>query len=97
MRPDQLDRLYSVSRPAVHPDGWAVVSATRPDFLADAYVGQLWRVPLDGGAPRRLTRGFRDTSPRLSPDGRLVGFLRRPPAARRSWRSCPPMAASRSS
>lgn len=76
MRPDQLDRLYSVSRPAVHPDGWAVVSATRPDFAADAYVGQLWRVPLDGGAPHRITRGFRDTAPKVSPDGRLIGFLR---------------------
>ncbi|MCA0252447.1 MAG: S9 family peptidase [Actinobacteria bacterium] len=76
MLPENLDRLFSVSRPAVHPDGWAVVSAVRPDFAADAYVGQLWRVPLDGGSPRRITRGFRDTAPRLSPDGRLIGFLR---------------------
>jgi dipeptidyl aminopeptidase/acylaminoacyl peptidase len=76
VHPDQLDRLFSVSRPAVHTDGWAVVSATRPDFAADAYVGQLWRVPLDGGAPRRITRGFRDGAPKLSPDGRLIGFLR---------------------
>ena len=53
-----------------------MVSAVRPDFAADAYVGQLWRVPLDGGSPRRITRGFRDTAPRLSPDGRLIGFLR---------------------
>ena len=79
MLPDQLDRLYSVSHPAVHPDGWAVVSATRPDFAADAYVGQLWRVPLDGGAPRRITRGFRDTAPKVLPDGRLVGFLHAAP------------------
>ncbi len=79
MRPDQLDRLYSVSRPAVHPDGWAVVSATRPDFATDAYLGQLWQVPLDGGAPRRITRGFRDTAPEVSPDGRLIGFLRAAP------------------
>ena len=79
MRPDQLDRLYSVSRPAVHPDGWAVVAATRPDLAADAYVGQLWRVPLDGTAPRRITRGFRDSAPQVSPDGRLIGFLRATP------------------
>ena len=56
-----------------------MVSATRPDFAADAYVGQLWRVSLDGPAPRRITRGFRDTAPRLSPDGRLIGFLRATP------------------
>lgn len=79
MRPEHLDRLYSVSRPAVHPDGWAVVAATRPDFAADAYVGQLWRVPLAGGEPRRITRGFRDTAPKVSPDGRLIGFLRAAP------------------
>ncbi|MDQ7991740.1 MAG: S9 family peptidase, partial [Propionicimonas sp.] len=76
MRPEHLDRLVQVSRPSVHPDGWAVVSATRPDFAADSYVGQLWRVPLDAAPARRITRGFRDTAPRLSPDGRLIGFLR---------------------
>ena len=79
MQPENLDRLLSVSRPAVHPDGWAVVSAVRPDFAADAYVGQLWRVPLEGGVPHRITRGFRDTAPRLSPDGLLIGFLRATP------------------
>ncbi|MCL2595371.1 MAG: S9 family peptidase [Promicromonosporaceae bacterium] len=81
MRPCDLDRLYSVSRPAIHPDGWGVVSALRPDFAADAYVGQLWRVPLLGGTPRRLTRGFRDSAPKISPDGQLIGFLRAAPGA----------------
>ncbi|MDR1236870.1 MAG: S9 family peptidase, partial [Propionibacteriaceae bacterium] len=42
------------------------------------YVGQLWRIPAQG-APRRLTRGFRDTSPKFSPDGSLIGFLRATP------------------
>jgi hypothetical protein len=43
MKPEQLPLLNSVSAPAVHPDGSrAVVSVTRPDFDADAYVGQLW-------------------------------------------------------
>ena len=77
MRAENLPLLTLVSAPAVHPDGsHAVVSATRPDFDADAYVGQLWRVPLAGGAPLRITRGFRDTNPKFSPDGRLLGFLR---------------------
>ncbi len=56
-----------------------MVAVTRPDFAADAYVGQLWRVPLDGSAPCRITRGFRDTRPQFSPDGRLLGFLRAAP------------------
>ncbi|MFT4216161.1 MAG: S9 family peptidase [Micropruina sp.] len=77
MRPDQLPLLTTVSAPAVHPDGdWAVVASSRPDFDADSYVGQLWRVPLDGGAPRRLTLGQSDSQPRFSPDGSLIGFLR---------------------
>ncbi len=77
MRPDQLPLLTTVSAPAIHPDGtWAVVATSRPDFDADDYVGQLWRVPLDGGGPRRLTRGQHDGAPRFSPDGTLIAFLR---------------------
>ncbi len=88
MKSEHLPLLNSVSAPAVHPDGSrAVVSVIRPDFDADAYVGQLWTVPLGGEAtdqypmdpdrrPRRLTRGFRDTAPDFSPDGQVLGFLR---------------------
>nr|BFF18852.1 hypothetical protein GCM10025730_23730 [Promicromonospora thailandica] len=88
MQAADLPLVRSVSRPAVHPDGtWAAVSVTRPDLDADATVGQLWRVPLTGdGEPRRLTRGFRDTEPRFSPDGALVAFLRaEPQAAPQLW------------
>jgi dipeptidyl aminopeptidase/acylaminoacyl peptidase len=74
---ENLPLLNIVSHPALHPDRpHVVVAVTRPDFAADAYVGQLWRVPLDGAAPRRITRGFRDTRPQFSADGRLLGFLR---------------------
>ncbi|AOT04596.1 S9 family peptidase [Arthrobacter sp. U41] len=78
MKSEHLTLIYSVSAPAIHPDGArAVVSVLRPDFDADAYVGQLWAVPLDAGQPpRRLTRGFRDTAPDFSPDGQALAFLR---------------------
>jgi dipeptidyl aminopeptidase/acylaminoacyl peptidase len=89
VKSEHLPLLNSVSAPAVHPDGsHAVVSVIRPDFDADAYVGQLWTVPLGGaagpdqdpmdpgGRARRLTRGFRDTAPDFSPDGQVLGFLR---------------------
>lgn len=77
MKPNTLDLLNSVSAPSLHPDAErCVVSVTRPDYDADAYVGQLWEVPLGEGAPRRLTRGFRDTSPTYSPDGAALAFLR---------------------
>ena len=92
MQAADLPLIRTVSRPAVHPDGtWAVVSVTRPDLDADATVGQLWRVPLaptgsPGDQPRRLTRGFRDTEPRFSPDGALVAFLRaEPQSAPQLW------------
>ncbi|MDN4644088.1 S9 family peptidase [Arthrobacter sp. PsM3] len=78
MKSEHLPLINSVSAPAVHPDGSrAVVSVLRPDFDADAYVGQLWTVPLDPDQPpRRLTRGFRDTAPDFSPDGQVLAFLR---------------------
>ncbi len=77
MKSEHLPLLNSVSAPTVHPDGSrAVVSVIRPDFDADAYVGQLWEVPLGAGEPRRFTRGFRDTAPAFSPDGQALAFLR---------------------
>ncbi|MGA4506905.1 S9 family peptidase [Propionibacteriaceae bacterium G1746] len=80
MRPDQVDLLTTLSAPSLSPDGnWAVVSATRPDFNSDEYVGQLWRVPTDGSPRRRITRGHRDTAPRVSPDGSVIAFLRATP------------------
>lgn len=83
VKPCQLDAIVTVSAPTLHPSGTrCTVGATRPDFRADATVGQLWEVPLDGGAPRRLTRGFRDTAPQYSPDGRLLAFLRASPGER---------------
>jgi Tol biopolymer transport system component len=78
VKASDLPLLTSVSRPSVHPDGTVAVFATSsPNLDADAYVGQLWTVPIDGSAaPRRLTRGFSDSSPRFSPDGSRIGFLR---------------------
>lgn len=84
MKPEHLPLLKSVSAPAVHPDGTrAIVSVIRPDFDADAYVGQLWTVPQDPERlARRVTRGFRDTAPAFSPDGRVLAFLRSAPGGK---------------
>ncbi|MUK01103.1 alpha/beta fold hydrolase [Vibrio cholerae] len=82
MKPDQIDLLTTTGTPTLHPDGSRlVVAATRPDLRADAYVGQLWELALDGRR-RRLTRGFRDTAPRYSPDGELLLFLRAAPGGK---------------
>ena len=83
MKAADLGLLTAVSAPTVHPGGArAVVAVTHPSLEADATVGQLWTVPLTGhAAPKRFTRGFRDTAPRFSPDGRLIAFLRSAPAS----------------
>ncbi len=55
----------------------AVYAVTRPDLVTDRYESELWLTPTDGHtAPRRLTRGHRDSLPRMSPDGRWLAFLR---------------------
>ncbi|MDQ3732912.1 MAG: S9 family peptidase [Actinomycetota bacterium] len=78
MRPEDLDLLAMCGTPTLHPDGrMAVVPVIRPDLESNEYVGGLWAVSLDESRPpRRLTRGHRDIAPAISPDGRLVAFLR---------------------
>ncbi len=83
VKPSDLRLLNSLSAPTLRPSGdWVAVSVTRPDFDADSYVGQIWEVPTGEGNARRLTRGFRDTSPQYSPDGTLLAFLRAGPDSR---------------
>lgn len=77
MRATDIEKLISVGRPALASDGTFVVFATsRPDLDANRAVGQLWRIDLPDGAPRRLTRGVADAAPRLSPDDTRIAFLR---------------------
>ena len=84
MRAQDIDALVSVGRPALSPDGaFAIFATSRPDLSANRDVGQLWRIDLPHGAPRRLTRGVADASPRLRPDGGAVAFLREDAKGRR--------------
>jgi dipeptidyl aminopeptidase/acylaminoacyl peptidase len=78
MRAVDIALQHSVSRPTVQAGGRrAVVSVSHPSLEADATVGQLWSIPLDSGAPRRITRGFHDSAPQFSPDGSALAFVRR--------------------
>lgn len=77
VRAHDIESLVSVGRPALSSDGgFAVYATSRPDIAADRAVGQLWRVDLPDGAPRRITRGVADHTPRLSPDDETVAFIR---------------------
>ncbi|MET0781614.1 MAG: S9 family peptidase, partial [Microbacterium sp.] len=77
MRAADIEKLVSVGRPQIAPDAsFAVFATSRPDLAANRAVGQLWRVELPAGIPRRITRGAADTAPRLSPDGTRIAFLR---------------------
>jgi Tol biopolymer transport system component/DNA-binding winged helix-turn-helix (wHTH) protein len=55
--------------PAVTPDGRYIV------FVSDRAGGRkIWRMEIDGGGLKQLTRGQSDNFPSLSPDGRWVVY-----------------------
>jgi dipeptidyl aminopeptidase/acylaminoacyl peptidase len=72
-----LDLLHP-SQPAFSPDGTRVAfsvqeSFSRPD---EGVASRIWIARADGSGARQATRGPRsDTSPRWSPDGRMLAFL----------------------
>jgi dipeptidyl aminopeptidase/acylaminoacyl peptidase len=75
--PSRLVSLGRVCAVVPSPDGaWAAVAVTRLNSEKAKYVGDLWRVELDGsGRTTRLTRGdSNDRAPSFRQDGSL-GFL----------------------
>lgn len=71
-RPLDLLSLRAVVDAAIAPTGDEFTYAVREPSGATA----LWRGFEPSGDPAPLTRGPRDTSPRYSPDGRHIAFLR---------------------
>ncbi|WP_216325837.1 S9 family peptidase [Deinococcus aestuarii] len=84
--PESLLALVFPSDPQVGADGQSVFfvlsrveeedpARPEPDFPKPRYRSHIWRS--EGGEARPLTRGEgRDTSPRPSPDGRTLAFVR---------------------
>src|SRR3954464_9439727 len=67
-----------VGDPQVSPDGGRVAfMRVTVNEKKEGYNTSIWSVPMMGGeAPRRLTKGDHDTTPRWSPDGKFLLFLR---------------------
>jgi dipeptidyl aminopeptidase/acylaminoacyl peptidase len=67
----------SASDPRIAPDGQTIVYAeTWNDRTGDATFANLWTASSDGKSRHRFTEGgWRDTSPRWSPDGTRIAWL----------------------
>jgi dipeptidyl aminopeptidase/acylaminoacyl peptidase len=73
-----LFKFTWIADPQISPDG-AVVAFVRVvvNEQDNKYETSLFTVPSSGAeAPRRLTSGTRDTSPRWAPDGKRLAFVR---------------------
>src|SRR6476620_5416874 len=67
-----------IGDPQVSPDGSRVAFVrVTVNEKKEGYKTSIWSVPVAGGeAPRQLTKGDHDTTPRWSPDGKFLLFLR---------------------
>ncbi|MFL6530877.1 MAG: S9 family peptidase [Chthoniobacterales bacterium] len=67
-----------IGDPQLSPDGSRVVFVrVSVNEKKEGYDTSLWSVPTAGGEePHRLTSGTHDTTPRWSPDGKFVTFIR---------------------
>jgi dipeptidyl aminopeptidase/acylaminoacyl peptidase len=83
-----LFKFVWIADPQIAPDGSRVAFVrVWVNQKADRYDSALWVVPTNGGAARQLTAGPRDSTPRWSPDGRQLAFIR---SAEKEGRPQPP-------
>jgi dipeptidyl aminopeptidase/acylaminoacyl peptidase len=74
---DTIWEMRSVAEPQIAKDGKTVIYVLGfNDKMSDQKLSNLWMVSNDGKDNRPLTTGaFRDSSPRISPDGSRIAYL----------------------
>jgi dipeptidyl aminopeptidase/acylaminoacyl peptidase len=81
-RPVEAEDLYAiklVEDPQISPDGERIAYVLAEiDRSSYEYRRSIWLTPTGGGQATRYTSGDNDRSPRWSPDGRALVFLRKP-------------------
>ncbi len=83
-----LFKFVWIADPQISPDGSRIVFVrVWVNQKTDRYETALWIVSTNGGAPRQLSAGPRDSGPRWSPDGRALAFSR---SAEKEGRPQPP-------
>ena len=72
-----LMELKRLGDPQISPDGrWVTFTVQSVDVAANKKPQQIWIVPLQGGAPRQLTRdGEANHRARWSPDSKRIAYI----------------------
>ncbi|MEQ1886137.1 MAG: S9 family peptidase [Bryobacteraceae bacterium] len=76
-------KIQRIGEPALSPDGKLVAFTVQtPDVEKNTRPKQIYVVPIEGGAPRQLTReGSNNERPRWSPDSKRIYFVSDRPGA----------------
>src|SRR5919202_3496695 len=79
LQPEDLYRIRLVEDPQIASDGrriaYVVMSVDRESY---EYRRQIFVVPAEGGEARSFSAGPKDSTPRWSPDGSRITFVRAP-------------------
>jgi len=79
LTPEDFYAIRLVEESRISPDGSRIAYVVQGmDRESYEYRRAIWVVSAEGGEPRRLTAGPNDHSPRWSPDGHALAFVRAP-------------------